>query len=328
MKLVGWLGLVSLASFGCNGSSSTGALPPQAPPPNAVGGFSIELPSVTLQPGDEVTPCYLLPLEIMGPSHIVGGARLTTGGPGMHHGNVVTRRKTGDGIRSCDDEESSAEAQAIDVLNGGAVLFGSTTQLDGTEWQSFPAGIGYRIRDNFEIVARMHYLNTTQNPIKVQPRYDWFTIDESTLVHEVAPFAWSYDDFEIPPDADYTAKGSCLFTDAMHIVSVLPHMHKLGTAFQAGFIGGPRDGQLFLDSPGYDPENSVIRQYDPALDLSDGSGAWFSCSWHNTFDKPISYGIGDNEMCILFGYAWPPANSFTTVIRNQKCVVLGAGSPD
>jgi hypothetical protein len=33
-------------------------------------------------------------------------------------------------------------------------------------------------------------------------------------------------------------------------------------------------------------------------------------------------------MCILFGYAWPPANSFTTVIRNQKCVVLGAGSPD
>jgi hypothetical protein len=320
----------SLALFlvvaGCRGVP-TGALPPQAPPPNAVGGFSIELPPVTLQPGDELLPCFILPLVLDGPSHVVGGARLTTGGPGMHHGNVVTRRATGTGVRSCDGESSSEAQQAIDVLNGGAVLFGSTTQLDGTEWQSFPAGMGYRIRDGYEIVARMHYLNATPDPVTVAPRYDWYTIDEATLQQELAPFAWSYQDFVIPPGADYTATGNCLFTDAMHIVSVLPHMHKLGTAFRAGFLGGPLDGQAFLDSPGYSPDSSVIRQYDPSVDLSQASGAWFSCTWHNTFDKPITYGVGDDEMCILFGYAWPPANAFTTLVQNGACTVLGAGAP-
>jgi hypothetical protein len=54
----------------------------------------------------------------------------------------------------------------------------------------------------------------------------------------------------------------------MHVVSVLPHMHALGTGHRAGFVGGPRDGQLWLDSPGYDPENGVLMQFDPPIDLS------------------------------------------------------------
>jgi hypothetical protein len=240
---------------------------------------------------------------------------------------VVTRQKTGEGIRDCSGEESSTEAQALDVLHGGAVLFGSSTQLDGQEWQSFPAGMGYRIRDGFEIVARMHYLNASSQPVTVAPRYQWFTIDERTLVHELQPFAWNFSEFEIPPNSDLTVRGECLFTDAMHIVSVLPHMHKLGTSFQAGFLGGPLDGQPFLESPGYDPERGVIQQYDPSVDLGQGTGAWFSCSWHNTFDKPITYGLGDNEMCILFGYAWPPSASFTTLAKPNNCVVIGSGAP-
>ena len=45
-------------------------------PANVVGGFSIQLPEETLKPGAETFPCYIFPLAISGPSHIVGGGKL------------------------------------------------------------------------------------------------------------------------------------------------------------------------------------------------------------------------------------------------------------
>ena len=169
---------------GCGGSGSSGFTaghpPARQPPANAVGGFSIQLPDVVLPPGGEVQPCYIFPLVVSGPSHVVGGATLNAT-PGMHHGNITTRPKTGDGIRACSDADSAGGSEALDILNGGGVLFGSSTQIVGQEWQSFPAGMGYRIKEGYEIVARMHYLNASAAPLTVAPSYQWYTIDESTL---------------------------------------------------------------------------------------------------------------------------------------------------
>ncbi len=319
--------LLLLISAGCGGAAGpptipVGEAPPKQAPPYTVGGFTAQLPALTLQPGDEVLPCFIVPLDLQGPSHLVGGARLTVG-PGMHHGNLTGRPSTGSGVRTCPAADLGDAQQALDVLNGGAVLFGSSTQVVGEEWQSFPAGDGYRIGDGFEIVARMHYLNASTSAVTVQPRYDWYTVDESKLVHELGAFAWDEQDINIPAGADVTDKASCLFSEGMHIVSVVPHMHKLGYALDAGFLGGPLDGKPFLTSPGYSPDTGVIQQFDPPVDLSSAQGAWFTCSWHNTLDQTVYYGVGDNEMCILFGYAWPKEAAYSTLVRNGNCVVFG-----
>ncbi|HEX6838303.1 MAG TPA: hypothetical protein VF334_17120, partial [Polyangia bacterium] len=118
--------LVLFAFVGCGGSGAgftQGHPPARQPPANAVGGFTIQLPATTLMPGDEVLPCYIFPLELMGPSHIVGGATLDAT-PGLHHGNITTRPKTGDGIRACPDADAAGGSEANDILMGGAVLFG------------------------------------------------------------------------------------------------------------------------------------------------------------------------------------------------------------
>src|SRR5262249_36522371 len=122
---------------------------------------------------------------------------------------------------------------------------------------------------------------------------------------------------------DQTITGKCSFAETMHVVTAMPHMHKLGTSFKAGYFGGTLDGKTWLDSPGYDPERGVIEQFDPSLELTDG--AWFSCSGHNTHAQAISYRIGDNEMCMMFGYAWPPSAAFTTQVKDGNCVVISAG---
>ncbi|MSP61128.1 MAG: hypothetical protein EXR72_12440 [Myxococcales bacterium] len=325
-----------LAAFGCGSLTpampavptvSEGRAPEKQPPAHVVGGFSADVPPFHLKPGEEREPCWIFPLEAFGPSRFIGGASLTVG-HGMHHGNVTTRAKTaGEGIRAC--PPGTAGNAGVDVAAGGSVLFGSSTQISGVEWQRFPDGMAYHLPQNQEIVARMHYLNPTGQPLTVTPKYRWYTVDEATVTTELAPFIWVYSGFVIPAGAEVTVTGVCDLPDPMHVVSVLPHMHKLGTRLSAGFLGGPLDGKNFLDSPGYDPDDGVLRQYDPSVDLSQlgqGNGLRFACTWKNTLARSVKEGIGDNEMCMVFGYAWPPKASYTALAGEGSCVVVAPGS--
>ncbi len=302
---------------------NTGQRPRQGPPDNIVGGFAIEVPTVSLGPGKERFPCYVFPLDVEGPSRIVGGGKLFTQ-RGMHHGNVTTRPKTGEGFRKCDKgDDSSFGGEAGDILNGGSVLFGSSTQIEGEEWQSFPDGMGFRVSDGYEIVARLHYLNTTSETLEVSPRYDWYTVDESTITTELGPFAWALSGWEIAPLSSLTVSIDCRPKGPMHIVNILPHMHRLGVEMFAEFVGGPHDGERFLDSLGYDPSNGVLTQYIPAADLSEAEQFRFGCSWKNTTDKTIVEGVGDNEMCMAFGYAYPYEHAYTAKASASSCFTLG-----
>lgn len=324
--------LLALAACGDNTVDPpvppVGGDPLAEPPANTVGGFRIQLPETTLAPGAEIEPCWIFPLEVSGPSRIVGGAVLHTQ-PGMHHGNITTRHATGEGMRPCPPNDGDP---ALDVIHGGGnVLFGSSTQVSGDEWYRFADGEGYRVLDTFEIVARMHYLNPTDQELVISPSYEWFTIDEATLTHELGAFIWLYQDFEIPPMTEKTVTAQCDFPGdhPMHVVTLLPHMHKLGTALDAAYMGGPFDGQRFLDSPGYDPDDGVLVQYDPPVDLEPTTGVEFSCTWNNTLPKTIREGVGDNEMCMIFGYAWPVDAAFTMWAREgSPCFVFATPPPE
>ena len=339
-KNSGWIPVGLVFLFGCTGvdqmsvpptpdpKPNLGQPPVAAPPANVVGGFSAQIPEFTLEPGDEKFPCWLFPLEIEGPSHIVGGARLTTT-VGMHHGNITSRPITGEGIRECETgtDATLAGNEANDIIKGGAVLFGSSTQIEGEEWQSFPDGMGYPVSEGYEIVARMHYLNATSETITLAPSYDWYTIDEATVEHVLGPFAWVLSNWEIPPLTEKTVEANCRLPGEMHLVNLLPHMHGLGTAFFGSYMGGARDGEQFLDSAGYDPDSGVLTQYTPAIDLSQGEGASFGCTWMNTFDKPIGEGVGDDEMCILFGYAYPYEGAYSALATEVGCAMLAPPPP-
>lgn len=287
-----------------------GRPPAAAPPANAVGGFEIELPALTFAPGEEREVCFALPLTVRGPSRLVNAGVVTTG-PGLHHGNITTRARTGDGVRTC--STGGTTDLALEIAAGGSVLFASSTQVQGSEWQTFPTGFAFRVGEDQEIVARMHYLNASSRPLVIAPRYQWFTIAPQDVQVEIGPFAWTYFKFHIPPRSRYSVQADCPLQRLMHMVQILPHMHALGRRFTLSFIGGPRDGQPILDLMNYGVRGETdIRQFAPAVELTQGGlgdGIRFSCAWENTFDKVIEFGVGDNEMCIAFGYAYPPQNS-------------------
>ena len=84
-------------------------------------------------------------------------------------------------------------------------------------------------------------------------------------------------------------------------------------------------GQPFLSSPGYAPDSTLQVQYTPAVDLSQGTGFSMACTWDNTTAQTIVEGTGINEMCILFGYAFTPANAYSTVASGpDDCLAVNA----
>jgi hypothetical protein len=65
----------------------------------------------------------------------------------------------------------------------------------------------------------------------------------------------------------------------------------------------------------------VLTQYDPAIDLGAVDGITFSCTWRNTLDVTVTEGVGNNEMCMLFGYGYPPAQSYSALAGPGSCVM-------
>jgi hypothetical protein len=157
----------------------------------------------------------------------------------------------------------------------------------------------------------MHYLNTSAQTETPVPKYQWYTIDPSTLTQQLYPFAWRLTNFSIPPHAQQTFTGACDFPPGMNIVNMLPHMHQLGTGLDLAFLGGQFDGMNFLTSVGYSTEQTLQRDYQPAVDLSQGDGMTMSCTWNNVTDQTIVEGTGMNEMCMIFGYGWPLSATYS-----------------
>jgi hypothetical protein len=118
--------------------------------------------------------------------------------------------------------------------------------------------------------------------------------------------------FSVPPNTQQSFVGACNLPGPMHVVNVLPHMHQLGVGLDAAFLGGPLGGQTWLQSAGYSANDTLQRQYTPALDLSQGSGMTMTCTWNNTTSQTVMEGAsGVNEMCMLFGYGWPRASAYS-----------------
>ena len=60
LAVAGWLGCSAQKGPTIPGGRS----PLRQPPANAVGGFTLDLPSVTVPPGEQAWPCVIVPLMV------------------------------------------------------------------------------------------------------------------------------------------------------------------------------------------------------------------------------------------------------------------------
>jgi hypothetical protein len=264
---------------------------------------------MTLEPGEEITPCGQWTLNNDEPIYV---NTVTAGNDGgWHHSNwfaVPESYASGeDGYFDCDERGFGEIAAAIN----GTVLFAQSTQAR-EERQDLPDGVVIKIPPNYKIVGGLHLLNVSTRQIETDFRMQLDIIHPADVETVVTPFRLSYLDLEIPPKGESRFTGECNFAEKyeqnagepfdMKLYWVLPHYHELGNYFKLDIIGGERDGETLFELDGFNAEANG-QTYNPPIDMTGATGFEFTCGYNNPRDETVGWGIGDQEMCVMLGFA-------------------------
>ena len=227
-----------------------------------------------------------------------------------HHSNwtfVPDDKFTGeDGVWPCDDRGYSQLSAAL----VGGVIYAQSTQATH-EVQKFPNTAAVRIPPYSRIIGDIHLLNASSSDTTGHASLSLYALPKAEVKVKLAPFHMVYTGLAIPPHATSRFGGACeldtKFAAAgspfkMDIYFVLPHYHALGQAFFLDVVGGKKDGERIFEVGAFDGE-AHGKNYDPPYKLDDATGLAFGCDFTNPRDDEIHYGLGDQEMCEMLGFA-------------------------
>ncbi|MBK9259469.1 MAG: hypothetical protein IPM54_06485 [Polyangiaceae bacterium] len=283
------------------------------PPPKS--GFRIVAPPRTLAPGEEVSLCLSWPIPDL--THdVVHAARLYTT-TGLHHSNVVAKPiKEELGPNPYPECHPGASDPFVNIGAGiPDVLFANSTQVEGQETIAFGNGMGYVLDTTREIATSIHFLNTRTESQRIEVVYDFFTMPRSELTQEVAPFVVNVEEFSIPPHTTEVVEATCTAFGG-NIAMIMPHTHDLAQCFTVDLLPFSGGEKRVFDDGAFDLE-SDIRRYDPALNIDDAERIRHQCTFVNSRDVEVHYGIGKNEMCTFFGYIYPPEKQFAGIVAKD-----------
>jgi len=279
-------------------------------------GFRLVAAPLTVAPGEEIETCISWPFPAKLASNIVYSARVYTT-PGLHHSNVVTKPVDPTAgpqpYPSCHPGAYDPFGDLPDVIPD--VLFANSTQVTGGESIKFPKGVGFKVDTSRDIVTSIHFLNTSGEPLRVEVAYDFFTMPEEDLQSEAAAFVLQVNEFLIPPHSKGSVGSTCPVFGGK-VAAMMPHTHKLLESFTVDVIHGDGAVEPVYQKGAFDTE-SDIKLFDPPLELSSFDTMRYECLFNNTTDHDVTYGLGENEMCILFGYVYPAVKQFVAYSEVQ-----------
>lgn len=268
--------------------------------------------------GEEITDqCVSITLNNAEPI-FVNQVELTAG-PGFHHSNwfwVPENQFAGpDGTWKCSDRHYSEAAAGL----FGAVVFAQSTQALH-EIQAFPAGAATKIPPHSKLVAGTHLLNTGDDTVNPMLELTITPISMAELTTELHGLAFQNMSIEIPPHAKSRFSTECDLTKGagldgtpydrpppdFRFFHMLAHYHALGAGMTLDAV---RDSDGVAERV-FDTSSrigdSLAELLDPPFDMTGHAKIRFSCEFDNPRDTTVGWGVGDQEMCILFAFTDSP----------------------
>ncbi|MBM4363824.1 MAG: hypothetical protein FJ104_14180 [Deltaproteobacteria bacterium] len=299
------------------------------PPPKS--GFRLVVPPRRLAPGEEVQGCVSWAYPELAHRN-VHAARLYTSG-GLHHSNMygVALAEGGPSpYPGCAPDQDSVFAQIGKIASGVVmdVLFANSTQIEDGEQVLFPEGMAFAITTEArEVATSIHWLNTTDEEIVSEVVYDFFTIPDDAVKTPLVPFVFDNRAIDVPAGRTEPVSAECQVNPAANIVSFMPHSHQRVTSFDVELVREDGTTEPVYHDGRFDAE-SEITVYDEPISLEGFRWIRHTCVIQNDLDQPIIHGVGNNEMCTLFGYLYPPTAQQLGYVPGvgQDCLFLDIGT--
>jgi hypothetical protein len=210
---------------------------------------------------------------------------------------------------ACAPGQGSVFTQVPKFLQGDImdVLFANSTQIEGGEQIVFAPGMAFKMTtEGREAATSIHWLNVSGEATTSEIVYDFYTMPDELVETEIVPFVFENQAFELPPQQRNDIVTECSLDGTGNIVSIMPHTHKRAVEFEVTLLA--KDGterQIFHDGA-FDTDSEITVFPDP-ISLAGVAGIRHRCAVENDLNRPIIWGTGDDEMCTLFGYMYPPS---------------------
>jgi len=294
-------------------------------------GFRLIVPPRVLAPLAEIEGCHAWAYPEIQHRNVYA-ARVYTNG-GLHHSNMFGVPLSSAGpspYPACNPGQAGLEGQSANLIAGDIldVLFANSTQIDGGEQIVFPEGMAFQIKtEEREVTTTIHWFNVTGESLRSEVVYDFFTMPDDEVTTEIVPFAFENLEFEVAAGSTQDISTTCDLASAGNVVSIMPHTHERAISFDVELVREDGSTESFFHDGDFDTE-SDITVFEEAISLEGFSRIRHTCTVENELDRPIVWGIGDNEMCTLFGYLYPPsAQQLGYVARGATdCFTLDLGA--
>ena len=282
----------------------------------------------TLAPGEERIDCYSWTLGNEQPLYVQGVSFANAGS--FHHSNwFVVPEEVYDGPDGPWDCASRGFDQFAAVQTG-TVLFAQSTQA-WEESMDLAEGAVIRIPERSRILAEVHLLNLAP---ETRDTAAWLGLD---LIHPwdvvtvLSPLQLTYYDLQIPAKSRVRFTGACpgpaVATPPMDIYYVLPHYHATGDFFKLEVVGITEDeAQEVMRIEGFDAD-VLGRTFDPPVHVETAHRLRFTCGYDNIHDRPLTWGIGIDEMCVVLALVDAAEVTSSVVFESEGFFTIEDGVP-
>jgi hypothetical protein len=269
-------------------------------------GPSVVLGPITVPPFTEETQCVLVQLDNEEPIFV----NRIYNNLGSHSHHMI--------VYAITDQPDEAEPFPCfpfrDALDTESVPLTVTQKAE--EMIRLPEGVAYRFDPNQMIRLELHYINLSDEPIELTASTTFGTIEEDEFEHEAGFLFVGNLTIGLPPGEvttigpRYQEMPRELY--GANIFAITGHTHQWGIGVTVATVEGP-DGEdtTIYDIPDFNWDEPETVYYDPGLNVPEGGGFRFSCTYENLSDEEVGFGVGFNdEMCFFWGYYYPNVGTF------------------
>jgi hypothetical protein len=264
-----------------------------------VGNYAITFDSWMMQPGEEDTRCVVKRLS--NEDEIWVRTIETQLAKGSHHLIVYKSEETEEQPMpfGCTPFTETLSGESVPLL---------ISQI-GEEKLVFPPKTALKLAPKQMIRIEAHYINLYGEEIEAEADVTFEAIDPAWVEDEVGFLFYGNPDFSLPAFQETQTPWKFLSAwPGTKVFALTGHTHQYGTNVEiqhATSVDDVIEDIYPLDEPYIWDEPPVI-QYDPPVEIGEGEGFRYRCSWSNTTAKKIGFGESANqEMCFFWAYYYP-----------------------
>lgn len=286
-------------------------------------GYQVRSASHVVAPGQEVHVCDVVRIEPHANETLIWlNAFESRISPGTHHLNLLAGLFSGGDVafgRGMAESMLGRPAGQYDCAELGDLMEAQSaqpvysTQVPHQEG-AFPTGVAVPAVVPLLLVMDHHYINTTDQPVRVDARVNLLPIDESEVKHIASVFIGRIEDVLLLPRSRKVEARTCRLTRDFNLAAVSSHAHERADCFTMSFYRGETgsiDPTPFYVSRDWQSPPFVFLEkeewaHHQVMTLRAGDGIHWACHYTNWSERVVrTGGSTQDEMCLFVGVGYP-----------------------